>query len=186
MPSLELVLFIIIICFFYDDSSGASGGCLSCSGKKDTKEAGIGEALRGVLPPPQAPSPMYPTRDALQSDGKLFRCGNVRTETFDILTKMRCGRGIQGRAPVIAGAISQHLPWTAFFGYFLGGARKYRPRQGPEISKMPCVIVHAGHLLYLYSLPSCRAFMFSSMRAAFLGGTSLLTTASTPAKSSSG
>ena len=30
--------------------AGASGGYLSCSGKKDTKEAGLGEALRVVLP----------------------------------------------------------------------------------------------------------------------------------------
>ena len=41
-------------------------------------------------------------------------------------------------------------------------------------------------VVYLYSLPRVRAFMFSSMRAAFLGGTSLFTTASVPAKSSSG
>ena len=38
------------------------GAVLSCSAKKVPKECGIGEALSVVLPPPQAPSPMYPTR----------------------------------------------------------------------------------------------------------------------------
>ena len=33
---------------------------------------------------------------------------------------------------MIAGASIKRLPYAAFFGYFLGGARKYRPRQGYE------------------------------------------------------
>ena len=44
------------------------GALLSCSAKKVTKECGIGEALTGVLPPPQAPSPMYPTRALLTEE----------------------------------------------------------------------------------------------------------------------
>ena len=31
---------------------------------------------------------------------------------------------------MIVGASIKCLPYAAFFGYFLGGARKYRPRQG--------------------------------------------------------
>ena len=34
---------------------------------------------------------------------------------------------------MIAGASIKCLPYAAFFGYFLGGARKYRPRQGTAI-----------------------------------------------------
>ena len=30
---------------------------------------------------------------------------------------------------MIAEASIKRLPYAAFFGYFLGGARKYRPRQ---------------------------------------------------------
>ena len=30
---------------------------------------------------------------------------------------------------MIAGASIKRLPYAAFFGYFLGGARKYRPWQ---------------------------------------------------------
>jgi len=33
---------------------------------------------------------------------------------------------------MIAGASIKRLPYAAFFGYFLGGARKYRPRQGTK------------------------------------------------------
>ena len=38
------------------------GMVLSCDPKKVPKECGIWEALRGQLPPPQAPSPMSPSR----------------------------------------------------------------------------------------------------------------------------
>ena len=34
--------------FYYDDSAGASGGYLSCFGKKDTKETDQGGAMRAL------------------------------------------------------------------------------------------------------------------------------------------
>ncbi len=38
--------------------------------------------------------------------------------------------GCIGEVALIAGAINSNPPLCRFFGYFLGGARKYRPRQG--------------------------------------------------------
>ena len=55
-----------------DSGSGASGGYLSCFGKKDTKEANPGEALRVVLPPPQAPSPGNPSRTLCRKIAECF------------------------------------------------------------------------------------------------------------------
>jgi len=38
-------------------------------------------------------------------------------------------------APSATGGAPIAPPYAAFFGYFLGGARKYRPRQGPEVGQ---------------------------------------------------
>jgi len=49
----------------YYRNLNASGGCLSCFGKKDTKEANIGEALMPRSRATNASSPMYLSRTAL-------------------------------------------------------------------------------------------------------------------------
>ena len=42
--------------------------------------------------------------------------------------------GVLGRVARLAYARRSTPPQVAFFGYFLGETRKYRPRQGPEVS----------------------------------------------------
>ena len=54
---------------------------LSCSGKKVTKEAVIGEAIELIAPAIRATSPMYPTRRALGVGSTEFRCGIFRSST---------------------------------------------------------------------------------------------------------
>ena len=54
---------------------------LSCSGKKVTKESGIGEAIELIAPAIRATSPMYPTRRALGVGSTEFRCCIFRYST---------------------------------------------------------------------------------------------------------
>ena len=48
----------------------------------------------------------------------------LQPKTLQRLSLNARGRGTQGRAPVIAGAISQRLPCVGFFGIFLAETRK--------------------------------------------------------------
>ena len=65
-----------------------------CPHKKVTKESGIGEALRHVLPHGHTPSPMYPSRGAL---GKIFKDSTLYLSDFDTSFR-RCGGGyLRGR-----------------------------------------------------------------------------------------
>ena len=76
-----------MLVFFHNDSSGASGGYLSCFGKKDTKEAdqGVTRAPARDAVSLGSPGPFY--CKMVQSFGVL----NYRTKTFYYLTIKRCG-----------------------------------------------------------------------------------------------
>ena len=58
---------------------------------------------------------------------------SLQEEENVIPQKRRCAPGevLEGVA-LIAGAINSTTPPSRIFGYFLGGTRKYRPRQGPK------------------------------------------------------
>ena len=54
----------------------------------------------------------------------------VRQKGIPAPNEGRAGKGSRGRAALIAGAINSAPPPAGFFGSFLAGARKERPRQG--------------------------------------------------------
>ena len=100
--------------------AGASGGHLSCSGKKDTKEAGLGEALRVVLPPPQAPSPGHPSRALGRQHAKCF--GAVIWVTIKCKAKTRPMSITIGRVSLLESSCVAAFSAEFFGGFPMGEA----------------------------------------------------------------
>ena len=144
------------------DSSGASGGYLSCFGKKDTKEAdqrGDASSRSRRRAPLDSPGPFYckivQCFGAARRNSKYSRCYRrcililvaflsrlLQTQNVSWLNNnpKHCTifrwcvpGGVEGRWVCLREQTVKPSP-RRFFGYFLIGIRKYRPRQGPEPS----------------------------------------------------
>ena len=92
------------------------------------------EALRGVLPPPHAPSLKNPSRDAFSVDCTAFQYGNVPHRKILRSDDEAVRVWIQGEGACNCGSNFSAPLLGRFFGYFLIGIRKYRPRQGAEVT----------------------------------------------------
>ena len=106
------------------DSSGASGGYLSCFGKKDTKEAD-----QGVWPCSRTPrrSPWIP-QAASDRYGRMFQCCYYRTETLCVLSEKALREGYIGEGAYDCG--SKHLsasPVPHSLGTFLAEQESTAP-----------------------------------------------------------
>ena len=141
----------------------ASGGYLSCFGKKDTKEAdqrGDASSRSRRRAPLESPGPFYcwivQCCGAVRRNSKHFRfyrkCILILVDFYTAYSsEVKCfgavnynpkhctifrwcvPGGVEGRWVCLREQTVKPSP-RRFFGYFLIGIRKYRPRQGPAPS----------------------------------------------------